>query len=121
MSDLAKNITEWVRELSSKNSVPESCAALLIGLFEGEESYQIYMCGSNEYDPQDDDWACNQDFTPVPRYLSSGVPRSRPWEEFQNDVVAVVRDILDSGGNTLLHQCPHVSVGFDDGSLVHVK
>jgi hypothetical protein len=45
MSDLAENIAEWVRELSSRNSVPASCAALLVGLFEGAESYQVYMCG----------------------------------------------------------------------------
>jgi len=117
---LGEKITAWLAGISKAEALPADIKAICIGLFESESSYQIYFIASKQYDPEDDDWACNQDYEPESKYLDSEVPTSQGWESFQSEVIDAVKAILESDDSTILKKVEHVSVGFDSGELTHI-
>ncbi len=118
--EIKDRISSWIRQLSEAETLPQDIQAIYVGLFEGSDRYQIYLTGSRAYDPEDDDWACNQDFDPTCKYLDSGVSTQDDWQTFEQAVVDIVRTMLDDDLTTILHQAAHVSVGFDGGNLNHI-
>ncbi|HEY6094732.1 MAG TPA: hypothetical protein VIU93_07245, partial [Gallionellaceae bacterium] len=70
----------WLTSVLVTESPPAAIDGLWFGLFEpvrddGEESMDIYICGSDHYDPDEDwhDWACNPVYWPARRYANSQV------------------------------------------------
>ncbi|MHC4659146.1 MAG: hypothetical protein ACYS83_08215 [Planctomycetota bacterium] len=121
MEGLSNRITAWLTRISSTESLPKDIEAIYIGLFEGEHNYNIYFSGSKGYDPEDDDWACNQDFEPQFKYLDSGIGTSMDWQAFKAKVIDTIKIILEGDTSSILHNASHVSVGFDGGNLTHIK
>ena len=59
-----EKFNNWLDDII-KNEKPNSdIIAYWVGIFETEEGYETYLIGSREFDSNDDDWACNVDFTP---------------------------------------------------------
>ena len=54
-------ISQWISELVETETLPEEIVALNFGLYETPKGYCIYLNGSEEYDEEDEDWACNND------------------------------------------------------------
>jgi len=111
-------IKEWLHSIEKEGPLPASCKAIYIGLFEGEKEYQIYFIGSCKFDSENEDWACisDGDYIPKNKYLSSGVPTSSDWAEFDNQVVSIIKD-LKSSGDTILNTVKNIGVGFDSGNI----
>ncbi|MDM5154768.1 hypothetical protein QUF88_13335 [Bacillus sp. DX1.1] len=61
---------EWLNDLLVKEKPDEDIVAFNFGLYEIENSIQIYISGSNEWDSDDEDWESNNDYFPEGRYLS---------------------------------------------------
>jgi len=110
-------IEAWVKQIKERPDV----VALNIGLFQSENGYQAYITGSNEYDPEDDDWACNEDFVPTIKYIDLPCSHAVNWEVLQSDVVNIITGLLSSNTATILNHVPNITVGFDDAELVRVK
>jgi len=110
-------IEAWVKQIKERPDV----VALNIGLFQSENGYQAYITGSNEYDPEDDDWACNEDFVPTIKYIDLPCSQAVNWEVLQSDVVNIITGLLSSNTATILNHVPTITVGFDDAELVRVK
>jgi hypothetical protein len=53
----------------SAEAPPSSVVAFNIGLVETFAGYSAYLAGADRYDPDDDDWACDEAFTPRERYV----------------------------------------------------
>ncbi len=118
---LGTKIEAWLRAITDAGSLPDGCAAIYIGLFEGEAEYTLHFLGSIEFEREDDDWACEADgdYMPERRYLASGVSTDADCESFLTDVVAAIREVRSSG-DTILSQTSNVAVGFDSGELEYI-
>jgi hypothetical protein len=115
------SISNWINEITKEGPLPSHCKAILIGLFESEKDYVIYFSGSVEFDPDDDDWACQDanDYEPKTKYHHSGVPATENWEVFQASVIETIKTIRQNG-NTILNQTNNIAVGFDSGDLIYL-
>ena len=105
---MKKQIEDWLLELSHNEVIPENIVALNFGIFESENGYCVYLIGSESYDVDDDDWACDVDYEPVDKYL--------------NEVITILLDIisLEKVSAWLLHT-KYITVGFDDGVLEKIR
>lgn len=118
-------LENWIKEISSKEILPEDIQALNFGIFESENGYTVYLTGSNEYDAAADDWACNEDFVPNNRYLEFDQKEVSmlDWKEFLNLIVDSLRNIisLENYSEYKILNVANITSGFDDGDLVKLK
>lgn len=91
------------------------------GIFESENGYCVYLIGSESYDVDDDDWACDVDYEPVDKYLNIEGVDVDP-DKFLNEVITILLDIisLEKVSAWLLHT-KYITVGFDDGVLEKIR
>ncbi len=125
IQNVETRIYDWLTAIDNKETVPSEITAFNIGIFEQDEGYSIYLTGSEEYDADGDDWACDVDFEPANKYLELSGPgiKAMEWQEFQDMIVKIVSDYLgtSANANTSVFAGRVVTVGFDDGQLVRVK
>lgn len=108
---MKKQIEDWLLELSHNEVIPENIVALNFGIFESENGYCVYLIGSESYDVDDDDWACDVDYEPVDKYLNIEGVDVDP-DKFLNEVITILLDIisLEKVSAWLLHT-KHITVG----------
>lgn len=63
-----KQFEEWLSNLFDKEKPQDEILAFNFGLFETEDNIQLYITGSKEWEYEDADWACNNDYFPEGRY-----------------------------------------------------
>ena len=69
VDQLFERFSNWLMA-NNEGTLPDSeIVALNFGIFQTKKSYSIYLIGSKSYDPNDDDWACNEDFVPSMKYF----------------------------------------------------
>jgi hypothetical protein len=71
-------IKDWLEHLVKTSPLPQSVIALWIGIIKTlseneEEIPTIYLVGSDTYDKDDIDWACDPTYMPDNRYVCPGV------------------------------------------------
>jgi hypothetical protein len=119
-----REFAAWLRRVARSSPPPEGIAAYNFGLFESEGGYVAYLTGSREYDPEDDDWACREDYTPAERYvdLRGAFDEGATWREVQHGVVGMIKRFVESPefSDSFLSGASAVTVGFDDGDLERV-
>ena len=119
--EVAMAFDSWLSEIDSE-SIPETIVAVNLGLFETPGGYTAYLTGSCRFDPDDDTWACSDDFVPRAKDfpLTSTFP-GVPWP----DVLIAYRRLLESylakHPQSPLHRVAAITVGFDDGDLERVQ
>jgi hypothetical protein len=69
MNSSQTNLRNWIDGITKAENPDKTIVAYYFGLFETHDGYTIYLVGSKEYDSEDDDWACNNDFSPSEKYL----------------------------------------------------
>ena len=113
----------WLERITENEKPPDSLVAFNIGLFETKEGYAAYLISASSYSEEDEDWACNEIFTPKERYFyfPTAFARKVKWEQAQEVVVKSVKEFLDNHPDSFLVKTEVVTVGFDDGDLVRVK
>ena len=82
----------------------------------------VELTGAKQYDAEDDDWACEEDFDPRLRncdalQLSSAIP----WENILKGLVKVLKELKVELGEINLFQVEHITVGFTEGDLEVIK
>ncbi len=110
-------INRWINDINARPDI----AAINIGLIQTETDYQAYLIGSFEYDQDDDDWACNEDFVPSQKYLTLPNSAELSWQDVQNQITQIVSQILLTHSNNILTYSPVVTVGFDGAELIRIK
>jgi hypothetical protein len=122
--EVFENFSNWIKEIDSTNPDTENVKAYNFGLFESEKGYSVYLTGSNQYDEDDDDWACNEDFVPNQKYfeLPDYFIEGKNWDKIQRDFAEVIRKFIESDSfrNSFLAKAEAITVGFDDGDLERV-
>ena len=123
--DVPKSIADWFDRIGRTNPPPDGIVALNIGIFETPNGYTIYLTGSTEYDPDDDDWACREDYSPKERYfeLPLEFTSGKEWREVEKDLRLLIQSILSSDqfANNALANTEVFAIGFDDGGLTRLK
>lgn len=120
-------LREWILFIDSHEPVPEDIVALNFNLWEateetGNSCYTIELTGSRHYDPDDDDWACDEDFEPRERNCDSLQLCSKlPWEDVLNTLVDILKELKEELKDTSIFRVEHVTAGFTDGELKLIK
>ena len=53
------------------------------------------MIGSKQYDANDDDWACEEDYVPKHRLCPSLIfTRSRTWQEVLEEMILLMKELM---------------------------
>lgn len=100
----------------------DSVVAFNINLY--ESPYQLELIGSYEFDPEDDDWACNEDWVPENRIIEvSNHLFGSSWEDAQNKILNFAKSYLLTGSNNVskIKRAEAFSIGFVDGELMYIK
>ncbi len=116
-------LTQWLERIVATEMPAPDVVAFNIGLLETDKGFTAYLVGSKSYDPNNDDWACNEDFTPTERYCALPSMRSEDtWETVQHRVAEEMRAFLSKANvrTSFLGKAEAVTVGFDDGELLRV-
>ena len=116
---------EWIFRVTKTEDVPADIRAFNFGLFRNSQgSYSTYVIGARRYDPEDDDWACEEDFCPNEKYFDlveySG--EDCDWRDVQSKLVGTLRQLIASPRfkGCFLAPASAITVGFDDGDLERV-
>ena len=111
---------QWlVRAL--ENGLPQSVKAFSFNLFEGGRAkFGVEIIGASEFDPTNQDWACEEIWEPLDRKLDIPVSFSGDtWEECLSAVQSLIRNMLeiDDEVSRILKSRKGIGVGFVDGDL----
>lgn len=124
MNEIQKSIHSWIIRIDESEKIPDSIKAFNFGIFETEDGYQIYLVGATDYDLEDDDWACEEDFIPDEKYLNLGKESEKwEWEEVQS----IVKDSIEQfikikvSHDSFLYKAEYLTTGFDDGELERIS
>lgn len=125
MDDSAyRDFVAWLSRVRRSSPPPDGIAAYNFGLFESVDSYMAYLIGSRDYDPDDEDWACAEDYAPDEKYfpLPEDLTAGKDWRSVQREVARLVRQYLKSpeASGSFLAAATAVTVGFDDGNLERI-
>lgn len=120
------NLINRLRRVNQTDLPPKDIVAFNFGPFENPKGcYTTYLIGSRDFDAEDDDWACNEDYAPTEKYLELSEHRSaeKDWQEVLGDMVDVLRRVTQSPEfpESFLANATAITVGFDEGGLERVK
>ena len=112
----------WLRKICLMDYPEPEIIAYYLGLFESSTGgVTAYLIGSKEFDEEDEDWACNDDFVPQPKlkYLHLRGTEAMNWMEVQSMVASMMKKFLKDPvhENCFLNQAEAIAVGFDEGNL----
>ncbi len=112
-------LASWLDDVL-KNMLPEGIIAFDFCLYEGSEgTYDIQLIGSDEFDENDDDWACTDFFTTGENvcYLQR-TKAIKDWEEGLSYIIKLLEHYLERGKYAdVLKGVTAVGVGFCDGDI----
>lgn len=103
-----------------EQELPEGIVAFNFNLYEGaKETYDIQLIGSDEFDENDEDWACTDYFTTGEDiYYISRTSDIEDWEEGLNYITKLVEKYLNEGRNAnILKDVNAIGIGFVDGDI----
>lgn len=120
-------------KLKKKEALKQKLRELLDGLereeipkrviawhFDLYEPYALELAGSNSYDGDDDDWACEDEdeFYPQSSRLQLEFLSELSWRQVLKLLVQALRELREQMPDAKIFKCKHVAVGFVDGDLI---
>lgn len=112
---------DWI-DGQLNEALPGQIVAFNINIY--ESPFNIEIVGSSEFDPDDEDWACNEDWVPENRSMSvSNAIFGNSWEKAQENILAMAKQYLRSNSKNAyrLKAAKAFAVGFVDGNLIYVQ
>lgn len=112
---------EWI-DLQLDVEIPDDIIAFNINIY--ESPFNIEIIGSSEYTPDDDDWACNEDWIPVKRISQiSDELFEDSWQKAELNIISFTESYLSSNSKNVnkLKLAKALTVGFVDGDLNYVQ
>lgn len=108
----------WFYQISKEIELKEGLVAYNFGIFESSEGYGIYLAGSDSYDENDEDWACETPYQSQPLLLKNTLLEKMNWEDALDTLSREIKTILEEtnlGKGVFSNKI--VTIGFDDGNL----
>lgn len=118
-TDNFKLFSDWLNK-TLEQKLPSGIIAFNFNLYEGaEETYDIQLTGSDDFDEDDSDWACTDYFTTGEDICH--IPRTddiKAWEKGFDYITSMVNRYLAEGKNAnILKAVSAIAIGFVDGDL----
>jgi len=114
----------WIKIIINTEQPSKEIIGYYFGIFDsGEKKYILYLSGSKEFDSEDDDWACNDDYTPKDKYFCLNQYQNFGWEDVLNNVVEILQNFIKSDlyYNSFFAKAKGIATGFDGGDIVLIK
>ena len=110
--------SEWLDGIL-ENTKFDKILAFNFNLYEGDNEYHIQIIGSDEFDEEDEDWACSEIFTSGDKYFIVNTKNAgEEWFEALEFCVKIVTKYLENGKNKeILLKKRAVGIGFTSGDL----
>lgn len=102
--------------------IPKDIIAFNINIY--ESPFTIEIVGSNEFDEDDEDWVCNENWVPTARTIEvSSEIFGNSWEVAEQNIVNMACTYFNSNyvNASKLKQAKAFAVGFVDGNLNLIK
>lgn len=116
-----KDFFDWI-DGQLNEEIPGHIVAFNINIY--ESPFNIELIGSSEFDLDDEDWACNEDWIPRNRSISvSTAIFGNSWEEAQGNILEMAKQYFQSNykNSYKLKAAKAFAVGFVDGDLSYVQ
>lgn len=113
-----EEIEEWLDSLDLED-MPESIIAYNINLYEGDETYDLQLIGSDEFDKDDPDWACSEVYSSEEEicYIEM-TDEVGGWENAQKQFAQCIKEYLEDGKYAdVLKAAKAIGIGFVDGDI----
>ena len=116
---MMKNVADWIDNVLHNNAVPTDIVAFCFNLYEeSDSSWAMELVGTERFDLEDEDWACNEATDVGSRENRYNWKMECEWDEALAYMVNELKQYLSSGKYAeLLKSKEGVGVGFVDGNI----
>jgi hypothetical protein len=106
----------WIDGILEKG-IPDEAKALSFNLYDdGGGSWSAELVGTGSFDPEDEDWACDETCDFGTRDKPLKWEKEASWEEILDECAAEINEYLKNGKYaSLMKKCEGIGVGFVDG------
>ncbi len=113
-----ERIENWLNTVLAK-PFPKKVVAVGFNLYEDDENeWSMEVVGASRFDPQDDDWLCEEVTDFDTREDPLAWTKAAEWDEVHREVAAHLKKYLQNGLYAdKLRKLKGVAVGFVDGDL----
>lgn len=114
-----KKAASWIDDVLDGASVPAKVVAFCFNLYEESDgSWAMELVGTERFDPEDEDWACNEFTDFGSRACLYHWQMDCEWEEALEYMVHELKQYLEGGKYAALFKSKEgVGVGFVDGNI----
>ena len=111
-------VSEWIDVVLS-DGVPDEAVAFCFNLYENDEYYwSMELIGAGRFDPDDQDWACDEVTDFNSRESLFTFQAECEWDEALQTMIDILKKYLNDGKYAdLLKSREGVGVGFVDGDI----
>ena len=111
-------VSEWIDGVLS-DGVPDEAVAFCFNLYENDEYYwSMDLIGAGRFDPEDQDWACDEVTDFNSRESLFTFQAECEWDEALQTMIDILKKYLNDGKYAdLLKSREGVGVGFVDGDI----
>ena len=111
-------VSEWIDGVLS-DGVPDEAVAFCFNLYENDEYYwSMELIGAGRFDPEDQDWACDEVTDFNSRESLFTFQAECEWDEALQTMIDILKKYLNEGKYAdLLKSQKGVGVGFVDGDI----
>jgi shikimate kinase len=111
-------VSEWIDGVLSAG-VPDEAVAFCFNLYENDEYYwSMELIGAGRFDPDDQDWACDEVTDFNSRESLFTFQAECEWDEALQTMIDILKKYLNDGKYAdLLKSREGVGVGFVDGDI----
>jgi hypothetical protein len=117
--DNYKLFSNWLNKILEQD-IPNGIKAFNFNLYEGsEDTYDIQLIGSDEFDEDDLDWACTNYFSSEENFCYiKKTDNIEHWEKGLNYITKLVEHYLNEGEcANILKNASAIGIGFVDGDI----
>lgn len=114
-----ESFSKWLDNLLSQD-LPDEIIAFNFNLYEGcNETYDAELIGTDEFDQEDEDWACSEIYSSGDCLFSiSKTDNINYWEKGLEVFSALIKRYLNEGNySSILKSKTGIGAGFTDGDI----
>ena len=113
---LYSDFEKWLDSIFT-SKLDSTIIALNFNIYETPNSYDIELIGSDEFDEEDEDWACNTVFSSNTMFEIENNTFSN-WESALEFISGLIKEYLNNGNNSnYIKSFKGIGVGFIDGDI----
>ena len=117
-------VEKWLDEILQQ-IIPDNVVALNFNLYDdGDYSWSIELVGTDSFDPDDEDWRCDEVFDFGTRNKPLGWREENDWDYILDEMMDMISNYLEEGKySNVLKSYKAIGIGFVDGDaeLLYVQ